>query len=62
MQDIAPCHDSKSTTTFPERKRMSILECPGYSLDMNHIEYNDEIGSQMSCKKRKDVEASMWKQ
>ena len=56
MQDLAPCHDSKSTRTFPERKGMPILERPGISLDMNPIEYNDEIGMQMSSKKEK-----MWK-
>ena len=26
MQDPAPCHDSKSTRTFPERKGMPVLE------------------------------------
>ena len=49
----------KSTRTFPERKGMPILEWPRNSLDMNPIEYNDEIGNQMPCKK-KDLEASMW--
>ena len=35
---------------------MPILECPRNTLDMNHIEYNDEICNQMPCKKEK-----MWK-
>ena len=56
MQDLAPCHDSKSTRTFPDSKGMPILESPGNSLDMNPIEYNDEIDNQMRCNKEK-----MWK-
>ena len=53
MQDLAPCHDSTSTRTYPERKGMPILELPGNSQDMNPKEYNDEIGNQMPCRKKK---------
>ena len=49
MQHPEPCHDSKSTRTFPERKGMPILEWPGNSLDLNPIEYKGEIGNQMLC-------------
>ena len=53
MQDLAPCHDSKSTRTFSERKGMPILEWPGNSLDMSPIDYNDEIGNQCPVKKKR---------
>ena len=56
IQNLAPCHDSTSTRTFPECKGIPILEWPGNSLDMNPNEYNNEIGNQMPCKKGK-----MWK-
>ena len=32
---------------------MPILEWPGNSLDINPIEYNDEIGNQMLCNKKR---------
>ena len=51
--DLPPCHNSKSARTFKETKGMPILERPGNSLDMNPIEYNDEIGKKMLCKKKR---------
>ena len=53
MRDLASCHNFKSNRTPPERKGMPILECPGNLLDMNPVEYTDEIGNQMQCKKKR---------
>ena len=57
MHDLVPCHNSKSTRTFPECKGISILEWPGNSLDMNPIEtvwyiMKKETSNQMTCKKK----------
>ena len=38
MHDILLCNNSKSIIFFLENKRMPVLEWPGYSPDMNHIE------------------------
>ena len=38
MHDLAPCHNSKSSRTSIECKRISVLEWPGSSPDMNLIE------------------------
>ena len=38
MHDLAPCKNSKSSNTFIECKRISVLELPGNLQDKNPIE------------------------
>lgn len=39
MQDLAPAHNANSTRQFLKQKGVRILLWPGYSPDMNPIEY-----------------------
>ena len=54
------CNNSKSTRTFQECNGIPVPEWLAYWKDMNiyreHLEYNEESGNQMPC--RKD---EMWK-
>ena len=49
IHDIAPCNNSKSTRTFKECKEIPILELLEYHSE--RLEYNEEIGHQMTCKR-----------
>ena len=56
IHDLAPCHNSKSSKTFLECKCISVLEWPGNSPDMNHIDdawniMKKVIGNQIPCKR-----------
>ena len=54
MHDFAPCHSSKSSRTFLECKRISVLEWPGNLPDINPKEnvcniIKKMIGYQIPC-------------
>ena len=54
MNDLAPCHNSKSSRKFLECKGISVLEWPGNSPE-SHKERLDiikkVIGNQIPCKR-----------
>lgn len=63
LQDGAPCHTAKSVKNYFNEQSIPLLDWPGYSPDMNPIEYmwelvKREVAKDMITSKRQHLKRS----